>query len=467
MQTELSLCMGLLMLIAAGCGIDGSHRPYEMAAEFDSSQSEWVPAAPVAPEVRDSPITLQQCIEIALENNPQVVGGSWDVQAAKAERDAVSGQKWPSLALETGYRHYLDDQRLVMPRYPNESGVYGDDLFMGDLVLRMPIFTAGRLKNEIQAADLLSQSTSHRLARTRQELVFNVSQVFYRILAQRHVVESLEFSKKALEEHHKRVTDLMTAQKAAKVDLLRTEVRLADLSQRVVAEQNAMSILLRVLNNFLGLGDPGPGVEIKGDLELGPVDVNLPGSVARAYSKRSDYLAGQKEAEAQAKRLKAARAGRWPIVSAVGTYGMRYAAEPSFHPSGSDDIENVGFAGLEAYIPLFEGGSINARTRRERAKLRSSQEQLRKLRLQIRLDVETAISNMTSSRQRAIAMEKSIAQAEESLRIEREKYELGKGSITDVLDAQTALLEAQTVYFRALADYGSAVAQWRLAIGEN
>lgn len=108
MQTELSLCMGLLMLIAAGCGIDGSHRPYEMAAEFDSSQSEWVPAAPVAPEVRDSPITLQQCIEIALENNPQVVGGSWDVQAAKAERDAVSGQKWPSLALETGYRHYLD-----------------------------------------------------------------------------------------------------------------------------------------------------------------------------------------------------------------------------------------------------------------------------------------------------------------------------------------------------------------------
>ena len=64
-------------------------------------------------------------------------------------------------------------------------------------------------------------------------------------------------------------------------------------------------------------------------------------------------------------------------------------------------------------------------------------------------------------------MQKSIEQAEESLRIEREKYELGKGSITDVLDAQAALLEAQTVYYNALADYNSSVAQWRLAIGED
>lgn len=64
-------------------------------------------------------------------------------------------------------------------------------------------------------------------------------------------------------------------------------------------------------------------------------------------------------------------------------------------------------------------------------------------------------------------MQKSIEQAQESLRIEREKYELGKGSITDVLDAQAALLEAQMVYYHALVDYSSAVAQWRLAIGEG
>jgi len=467
MRTKLSLCLGFWVLIAAGCTDDNSRRPHQATTDLRSIKSESGQPAPVAAAATISPVTLQQCIEIALKNNPQIVGGSWDVLAAEAERDVVGGQKWPSLIIESSYRHYLDDQRLVMPRYPNESGVYGDDMLAGDLVLRMPLFTAGRLRNEIQAADLLSQSASHRLARTRQELVFNVSQVFYNILGQRHVIESLAFSKKSLEEHHKRVTELVNAQKAAKVDLLRTEVRLADLSQRLVAGQNTMSILLRVLNNFLGLSNPESPIEIKGHLKLSAVDANLPSSIATAYSGRSDYLATEKAVEAQAKRLDIARAGRWPIVSAFGSYGLRHALGPGSHPSGADDTEDVGFVGLGAQIPIFEGGSIDARTRREHAKLLSLKEQLRKLKLQIRLDVETAISNITSSRQRVTAMQKSIEQAEESLRIEREKYELGKGSITDVLDAQAALLEAQTVYYHALVDYSSAVAQWHLAIGED
>ena len=59
----------------------------------------------------------------------------------------------------------------------------------------------------------------------------------------------------------------------------------------------------------------------------------------------------------------------------------------------------------------------------------------------------------------------SVLSAKESLKIERKKYELGKGSITNVLDAQSALLITQTVYYRALSDYNTAVAQWHLAIG--
>ena len=89
------------------------------------------------------------------------------------------------------------------------------------------------------------------------------------------------------------------------------------------------------------------------------------------------------------------------------------------------------------------------------------------MKLQIQLDVETAILNIKSASERLRATETSIAQAKESLRIEREKYAEGKGSITDVLDAQDALLNAQTAYYYALSDYNTAIAQWRLAIGEE
>ena len=95
------------------------------------------------------------------------------------------------------------------------------------------------------------------------------------------------------------------------------------------------------------------------------------------------------------------------------------------------------------------------------------QHRLRKLEQDIWIEVETAVLNVNSAFERISVTRKSVAEAEESLNIERQKYDLGKGAIVDVLDAQRALLDAQTNYFRALSDYHIARAQVRLAIGDT
>jgi outer membrane protein len=479
MKVRILLLVGFSVLSASGCATEQTATEPSLPVNHSHIRAGTIPRSvgeklDVAKEVHQAEtrtvgpqLTLEQCIKTALKNNPQVIGAGWDISAAKADKDIAAGQQWPIVGIEGTYRHFLDDQRLVMPRYANEPGVYGEDILAGDIVLRMPIFTGGRIENEIKAADLLRQSAEHHFARTREEVVFNVSHVFYNILAQIHIIESLAFSRKTLEEHHKRVSDLVNVQKAARVDLLRTDVRLADVNQRLVAEKNVLSILRRVLANLLGLSSAESEVDVEGDLQLKAVDANLPQSLAEAYAKRSDYLATREEVDAQARRLETARAGHLPIVSVEGAYGLRNSVGPTSHPAGTDDTEEVGFIGVGAIIPIFEGGQIPARVTREHAKLISLRERLRKLKLQIKLDVETAILNINSSGARIDATAKSIEQAKESLRIEREKYEIAKGSITNVLDAQAALLDAQTTYYHALADYNSAVAQWRLSIGEE
>ena len=65
-----------------------------------------------------------------------------------------------------------------------------------------------------------------------------------------------------------------------------------------------------------------------------------------------------------------------------------------------------------------------------------------------------------------VAAEQAVGQADESFRIMKEKYDLGKGTMTDVLDAQTALVVAQTSHARALADLAVADARRKLAGGE-
>ena len=74
---------------------------------------------------------------------------------------------------------------------------------------------------------------------------------------------------------------------------------------------------------------------------------------------------------------------------------------------------------ISVNVPLFEGGRIDASIRRERAKLAAAQEGLRELELKIRLEVQTAVLNLTSSLERVRATEKAIEQARESLRIGR------------------------------------------------
>lgn len=106
-----------------------------------------------------------------------------------------------------------------------------------------------------------------------------------------------------------------------------------------------------------------------------------------------------------------------------------------------------------------------AKVEEERATLAAAQERLRKLELQIRTDVETAVLEVRSSSERVKSLSKAIEQARESLRIERQKYDLGMGSMTDVLDAQSALLQAETNYYRAMADFRTALARLDFATG--
>lgn len=131
----------------------------------------------------------------------------------------------------------------------------------------------------------------------------------------------------------------------------------------------------------------------------------------------------------------------------------------------SEDHATVGRIGLVAEIPLFDGHLTGAKVAEQAARQRGAQERLRKLELQIRFEVETALAEIAAARERVQTSRQAVAQAEETFRIMQEKYDLGKGTLSDVLDAQTALVSAQTRQTRALADLAVADARRQLAVG--
>jgi len=407
----------------------------------------------------DEPLNLKQAINIGLASNPSLSASGWDTEAARAEKEIAKAELLPRLNAVAGYTHYIDERRLVPEAGPGPGGKFSNNILSGDLVLTMPLFTAGRLQNQVKARDFFLVASEHQLVRTRQELIFNISSVFYSILAQQKVIESLEFSQKALAEHRRRVEQLINAEKAAQVDLLRTEVRLADVEQQLIGERNSLEIQHSVLAELLGAKDRR--IEITGQLQIDRRDVDFQDGLSNAYAQRPDLQSIESELKAQDRLVDSAKAQHWPQIDLQAGYGGRWAAEST---GISDDTGSIGVA---LTLPIFEGGRINATIRREKFRLNAAQQRTSALKLRIQQEVQAAASTVESNLARIQATEKSIEQAQESLRIETMKYELGKGAIVDVLDSQAALLEAQTNYYRVLADYNIALAQWELATGDS
>ncbi|MCF8106678.1 MAG: TolC family protein [Desulfohalobiaceae bacterium] len=461
-----NIAIWLAVLVFIGCAPMSPTDPYKPVVRSGGFAS--VPRPAIQPAVApEGPLTLQQAIEIGLANNPGVAALDWETAGAEARHDQAFSERLPRLDAVSGYTHSLDAQRLSPVSEGGDTGLFSRNILAGDLVLSMPLFTGGRLVNRVKAADLLRQALSQRLARSREELVFNVSSVFYRILAQRHVIESLEFSRQTLAEHMKRIEAMIKAKKAARVDRMRTDVRLADVQQQLAREKNLLVVLRRTLANFLGQEENMDKIRLQGKLALGE-EAGLPEletALAEAWNARDDYLAVKSALEAQARNVDAARAGNWPDVSFQGSYGGNLAAGQT---SGTgDDLEDEGRIGLAMEMPLFDGGRIRAEVREQYTRLAAAQKRLRELELEIRLEIETALAGIESSQQRARALQKSIIQAKESLRIEQQKYNLGKGAIVDVLDAQASLLETETTYYQMLAELQTAMAQLKLATGKR
>lgn len=419
------------------------------------------------PEI-SSPLSLESCIAAALKNNPNIKAEESEAKAATDEKDIAKSSRLPLVQIKGTGGRYLDDQRLIPARSNGEAGVFSPDIGDIGLVLKIPLFSGGKIINSIKASELNESAFIYRLSRSKQELIFNVTSIYYTILGREKQLESLLFSLDVLKNDRKRINALIEVQKAARVDLLRMDVRLAKVEQAKVKVVNEINLAWRILYNLMGIRTKCDNVcpKLKALLTPVPPIPDPANAFESALKNRPDLLAKQAQVQAQSYRVNAARGERLPQIQIEGSYGYRFASNASSQPDNTDTAEDRGVIGLNLEIPVFDGGRITSQINRDNHKYLAIKEELNGLSLQIQKEVESAMFSMQSALQRVNTQETAITQAKEALRIEQEKYALGKGTILDVLDAQNALLEIETEYYQALAEYHISIAQFRLATGE-
>jgi len=134
-----------------------------------------------------SPLSVEECIEIALANNPEIAAAKYDISAADSRYDSAKSAFWPQLSVEGGYQNFSDSQRLIAARYNGEAGTFDNNLLRSDILGRLNLFAGGRMINEVGAAKKLLEAEKKKFIRTKDELVYAVTSFFFSILGQQKV----------------------------------------------------------------------------------------------------------------------------------------------------------------------------------------------------------------------------------------------------------------------------------------
>jgi outer membrane protein len=311
----------------------------------------------------------------------------------------------------------------------------------------------------VLVAELRKEIAQENLVTSKQDLIFNLSSVFYKIAELEKLLVATDGTVKQLEAHKRDIELFFKTGAVPYIDLLKTDVQLSYAIEHRLSVKNNLESAYELIKTLMGMDDMGQRIAIVYH-EIPQTSLpSLDESLAKSFTQRPEHRAVTKKKMIFEERVKIAQGKRLPDVSVGGEYGGKAGDGLGFK-------ENW-FFGARLSIPVFDGGLISAEVNKERAELQKVFEEERSIKHAITREVRDAHLNIAHARERTEVARKTIESARENARIENLKYQTGAGTNTDYLDAQTDLLRTESDYYRAFFDEEVARASLRKAIGET
>jgi len=404
------------------------------------------------------PWTLERALEQALVHNPDTQLARYRIAAAQAGLEQANAAFWPRVQFQSSYTR-TDNPMMVFGSILNQR-VYSSSLDFNDVpdiddlnargLVTVPLYTGGRNKAGRAAAKANTEAAKLDGEAVRNTLGFEVARVFYAILKTREFIRAAEAGVTSYQTNLAIANKRLEAGTLLKTDVLDLQVRLAQAQEDLVRARNANALTLRALRNLLGM-EPA-------DFEVANTAPEAKAPESTDFSGRAEMAAARQRARAAEEQVRGAKGGYLPRLSAFGSldydYGWKYENGAGSYTAG----------GLLQW-DIWDGNLTRAKVREARANLEASQEEERKVRLALGLEVEQARLELKAADERLAVTRQAVAQADESARLTRVRFEQGRTLATQLMDAETALGVARMRRAEAEADRRVALGALRKAVG--
>ncbi|OQA90978.1 MAG: Outer membrane protein TolC precursor [Elusimicrobia bacterium ADurb.Bin231] len=406
--------------------------------------------------------SMENCVETALKNNPQIKIAEQKILSAKAKkREAFSGYL-PNISGSASYikRKEVEGASAlsgITSVSPTFRFSFADEMYDNKLTLTQPVFTWGKIYQSNRQATLNYKYTEEEYRKTKQEVIYKTKEAFYRYILARQMVSISKEAFDVTEAHLKVIEKFYDEGRSSSYDVSRAKVSLANTKTNLIRAENDFNLAKQSLVNILNIKEKD--VDFSGDLEYVPLDIDLDSLLNDAMNSRPELNQIMLLEDISKSLVKLTSAGNKPNIAVTGYTEWQ---NTKWETKG---WYNTWTTMAILTVPIFDGFSTFQKTKQAKSNLEQVKLSKEALEEGIKLEVRAAYLNYKQAKESIEANKENVATAKENLDTAQERYKLGLMSDIEVRDAQFALTQAETNYTQALYDYNIALASVEKARG--
>lgn len=418
-------------------------------------------------------LTLAQAIEIALAENPTIRVADKDVALKQvADKEAwmnllpsVSGNLSLSHNVKVAaMRLKMPDETGTMQTRTMKMGVDGSTTAQGGVSVNLPVFAPTVYQNmKLSKEDILL--AQEKASASRQDLVNQVTKAYYGALLAQDSYEVMKKSYNVAKQNYDLVEQKFNVGKVSEYDKLSAEVQMRTMSSTVTSTEAGMKLAMLRLKVLMGVTSDIE-MTISDSLKSYEGKVLLPKEIGtnevdnNTNIKQIDYREGLLK-----RTRKVLYTNFMPTIGAQFTGQYQSMSNDNWNLFKYSYSPSMTFA-VNVNIPIFTASNFT-KLKSNRLQLNQLQDTRTNTYNQLSMQAKSYRENMVSSVAKLESDRTAVEQANKAVTISGKRYEVGRGTILELNQSETALTQSELTYCQTIYDYLTNQADLEYTLGRN
>ena len=396
-------------------------------------------------------LNLEKAIEIALAENPTIRVADKEIELKKVA-DTVAWQSLlPTLSAALGLQHSIKVAAIKTAMGEFKMGMDGSTTAQGGLSLSLPVFAPAVYQNmKLTKEDILLAQEKAR--GSRLDLINQIKKAYYSVLLSKDSKDVIEKSYKVSEENFNVVNNKYIAGSVSEYDKITAEVQMRNMKSSVVSAETGLTLATLQLKVLMGI-DTNIGININDSLKAYENSLTLSNTEVTAEELSNNSTLRQLDQN----RALLERTRKILRTNFMPTVGLQLAYQ---YTSYSNDNWNLFKYKYSPSSTLEVGISIPVFQASNWTKLKSNKIQLSQLtdtrentERQLSMAAESYRQNMIKTISKLESDREAVKQANKAVSISSKRYEVGRGTILELNQSETALVQTELSYSQSIYDF--------------